>query len=364
MIYEVTVIPGDGVGKEIVNSAKKVLNAIGKKTNKEFSYKDICVGGESIDKYNEPLTKEALDICKKSKAILLGAIGGPKWDNCEKRPELAILGLRKELGLFANIRPAIFRPYAPSSPLSSRILEKGIDILMVRELTAGIYFGKRGEKKEDNKIVHYDTEQITDFEIERTIRLGFELARKRRKVLCSVDKANVMHTSRRWRHIANEVSKEFSDVKLNHLYVDNCAMQLVLDPSQFDVVVTSNLFGDILSDIMAATVGSIGLMPSYSYANKNQILYEPIHGSAPDIAGKNIVNPIATILSCAMMLEHSFNCKEESKMIEDAVNKVLMDGYRTLDIYDESKGHKLLNTSQMTDCIINEINNSKENKIK
>ncbi|WP_457570870.1 3-isopropylmalate dehydrogenase [Desulfovulcanus sp.] len=357
MKYTICLLPGDGIGPEIVEQAVKVLKTVGQKYGHEFVLKQALIGGEAIDKTGFPLPEETVEICKESDAVLLGAVGGPKWDNIDKdrRPERGLLGIRKELGLFANLRPAkLFSELKNASLLRTDIVDKGIDLLVVRELTGGIYFGQpKGEEVRDGKRVAFNTMIYAEDEIKRIARLAFELARKRRNLVTSVDKANVLDVSQLWREVVEEVSKEYPDVTLNHLYVDNAAMQLVRDPAQFDVLVTSNLFGDILSDEAAVITGSLGMLPSASMGEKSPALYEPIHGSAPDIAGQNKANPLATILSVAMMLDYSFNLKEEAQAIEQAVQKVLAKGYRTGDLLEPGK--QLVSCSEMGDLVCKEI---------
>jgi 3-isopropylmalate dehydrogenase len=357
MEFNICLLPGDGIGPEIVEQAVKVLKAIGQKFGHEFVLKQALIGGEAIDKTGFPLPEETVEICKQSDAVLLGAVGGPKWDNIDKdrRPERGLLGIRKELGLFANLRPAkLFSELKNASLLRPDIVDKGIDLLVVRELTGGVYFGQpKGEEVRDGKRVAFNTMIYDEDEIRRIARLAFELARKRRNLVTSVDKANVLDVSQLWREVVEEVSKEYPDVTLNHLYVDNAAMQLVRDPAQFDVVVTSNLFGDILSDEAAVITGSLGMLPSASMGEKSPALYEPIHGSAPDIAGQNKANPLATILSVAMMLDYSFNLKKEAQAIEQAVQNVLAKGYRTGDLLEEGK--QLVSCSEMGDLVCKEI---------
>ena len=313
-------------------------------------------GGCAIDATGVPLPEESVRIAKESDSVLLGAVGGPKWDTLpgDKRPEKALLGLRSELGLFANIRPAkMYKALADACPLKPEISENGLDLVIVRELTGGLYFGERGRR--DNGEVAYDELKYSRAEIERIGRVGFELAKKRkRKKVTSVDKANVIETSRLWREVMHELSKEYPEVEFEDMLVDNCAMQLVRNPGQFDVIITENMFGDILSDEASMTTGSIGMLPSSSLGSTKLGMYEPIHGSAPDIAGKNVANPIATILSCAMMLRDSFDLLDEAECIENAVAEVLNSGYRTADIM--SDGGKLLGTREMGDKIVETLN--------
>ena len=346
------VVKGDGIGPEIVTEAEKVLDKIGEMFGHTFNYTDILAGGCAIDATGVPLPEESVRIAKESDSVLLGAVGGPKWDTLpgDKRPEKALLGLRSELGLFANIRPAkMYKALADACPLKSEISENGLDLVIVRELTGGLYFGERGRR--DNGEVAYDELKYSRAEIERIGRVGFELAKKRkRKKVTSVDKANVIETSRLWREVMHELSKEYPEVEFEDMLVDNCAMQLVRNSGQFDVIITENMFGDILSDEASMTTGSIGMLPSSSLGSTKLGMYEPIHGSAPDIAGKNVANPIATILSCAMMLRDSFDLLDEAECIENAVAEVLNSGYRTADIM--SDGGKLLGTREMGDKIV------------
>ena len=352
MDINLAVVKGDGIGPEIVTEAEKVLDKIGEMFGHTFNYTDILAGGCAIDATGVPLPEESVRIAKESDSVLLGAVGGPKWDTLpgDKRPEKALLGLRSELGLFANIRPAkMYRALADACPLKPEISENGLDLVIVRELTGGLYFGERGRR--DNGEVAYDELKYSRAEIERIGRVGFELAKKRkRKKVTSVDKANVIETSRLWREVMHELSKEYPEVEFEDMLVDNCAMQLVRNPGQFDVIVTENMFGDILSDEASMTTGSIGMLPSSSLGSTKLGMYEPIHGSAPDIAGKNVANPIATILSCAMMLRDSFDLLDEAECIENAVAEVLNSGYRTADIM--SDGGKLLGTREMGDKIV------------
>lgn len=336
MNYKIAVVRGDGIGPEVVKETIKVLDKIEKKYNHKFEYTDVLAGGAAIDETGKCLPDETIEICKASDAVLLGAVGGPKWDNLpgDERPERALLGLRKALGLFANIRPAmVFDELADASPLKSELIEGGLDIVVVRELTGGIYFGEKGIKEQTELgPAAYDVEQYAEEEVRRIARVAFDMAMKRNKKVTSVDKANVLESSRLWRRIVAEVSKEYPEVELENFYVDNAAMQLVRNPKQFDVIVTSNIFGDILSDEASQITGSIGMLPSASLATGNFGMYEPVHGSAPDIAGKNIANPIATILSAAMMLRYTFGLSKEADNIEEAVKQFLAKGYRTYDI--------------------------------
>lgn len=335
MNYKIAVIPGDGIGPEVIGEALKVLDAVGEKYGHIFEYTKVLAGGCAIDEKGECLPQETVDVCRSSDAVLLGAVGGWKWDTLpgDKRPERALLGLRKELGLFANLRPALlFEELAEACPLKPEIVEGGLDIVVVRELTGGIYFGEKGTVDTDLGPAAYDVEQYAEEEVRRIAKVAFDMAMKRNKKLTSVDKANVLESSRLWRRIVAEVAEDYPEVEVNNFYVDNAAMQLVRNPKQFDVIVTSNIFGDILSDEASMITGSIGMLPSASLANGNFGMYEPVHGSAPDIAGQDIANPMATILSAAMMLRYTFGLGDEADCIENAVKKVLADGYRTADI--------------------------------
>ena len=338
--YKIAVLKGDGIGPEIVEQAMVVLEKAGKKFGFGVEFHEALLGGSAIDATGVPLPQETIDTCKAADSTLLGAVGGPKWDSqpSNNRPEKGLLGIRAALGLFANLRPAVIFPELRSaSPLKEDIIGDNLDLLIVRELTGGIYFGERGRGEENSVPYAYDTEKYSVPEIERIVRVAFDMAMKRRKRLCSVDKANVLDVSRVWREVVIEVGREYPDVELTHLYVDNAAMQLVRDPSQFDVIVTGNLFGDILSDEASVITGSIGMLPSASLGAGNPGLFEPIHGSAPDIAGQNLANPLATILSVGMMLRHAFNLGTEADAIENAVHKTLQQGFRTGDIMEEGK---------------------------
>ncbi len=332
--FNIALIKGDGIGPEIVDGAVTVLDAISKKYGHKFNYTEVYMGGCAIDKYGVPLPQETIDICKKSDSVLLGAVGGPKWDSQppENRPEKGLLGIRKALGLYSNLRPSILKPQLKdASPLKDEKLENGLDVMVVRELTGGIYFGKR-DKGEDWAS---DEERYSVEEVQRIGKIAFETAMLRSKRVVSVDKANVLQSSRLWRATMEELAKDYPGVTLTHMYVDNAAMQLAINPAQFDVIVTSNIFGDILSDLSSAIAGSIGMLPSASLGATKCGMYEPIHGSAPDIAGQDIANPIATIVSAAMMLEMSFGLSKEAKAINDAVDKVLNQNYRTTDIMSD-----------------------------
>lgn len=350
MKFNLITVSGDGIGPDIIKEAKKVLNVIGTKYGHTFNFSEKDAGGIAIDRHGEPLPKDTVDACKASDSVLLGAVGGPKWDHLggELRPEKALLGLRGELGLFANLRPAVLYPQLKSAcPLKSEIIGDSLDILIVRELTSGIYFGKRGRVVSDKSA--FDTLYYNENEIERVLRVGYESAAKRSKKVTVVDKANILETSRLWREVNERIAKEYPDISYSYMYVDNCSMQLIRNPHQFDVIVTTNMFGDILSDEASMLTGSIGMLASASLGKTSLGMYEPIHGSAPDIAGKNIANPIATILSVSMMLKYSFGLQTESDAIERAVLKVLDDNYRTADIYCE--GAKKVGTVEMGDLV-------------
>ena len=336
MNYKLAVIPGDGIGPDVVEQTLLVLDKAGEKFGHTFQYHKVLAGGCAIDATGGCLPQETIDVCKASDAVLLGAVGGWKWDTLpgDQRPERALLGLRKALGLFANLRPALlFEQLADASPLKPEILAGGLDIVVVRELTGGIYFGEKGVKDTDLGPAAYDIEQYAEEEVRRIAKVAFDMAMKRSKHVTSVDKANVLESSRLWRRVVTEVAKDYPEVTLDHLYVDNAAMQLVRNPRQFDVIVTSNIFGDILSDEASQITGSIGMLPSASLAQGNFGMYEPVHGSAPDIAGQDKANPMATILSAAMMLRYTFGLGQEADAIENAVKSVLDQGYRTPDLF-------------------------------
>ena len=355
MTYNIGLLRGDGIGPEIVDSTVKVLNAVGEKFGHSFNFTPYLIGGAAIDATGMPLPKETVEGCLASDSVLLGAVGGPKWDTLpgNMRPEKALLGIREAMGLFTNLRPAKLYPALKDEcPLRADIVENGFDIMIVRELTGGIYFGERGMREGKYGEEAYDTESYSRMEIERICKVAFETARKRRCKLISIDKANVLDTSRLWRKTIHEMAADYPDVELSDMLVDNAAMQLVRNPAQFDVVVTTNMFGDILSDEASQITGSIGMLPSASLGYSTVGLYEPIHGSAPDIAGKNIANPIATILSGAMMLLYSFSLKEESDAIVNAVDKVLNAGYRTADL---AHGGEYLTTTEITEKIIENL---------
>lgn len=353
MSYRIAVIKGDGIGPEIVEASLRVLEVVAEKFGHEFEYEDLVVGGCSIDAHGIPLTGEALQACLDADAVLLGAVGGPKWDTLpgDIRPERALLGIRKELGLYANIRPARLLPELKSAcPLRADIADAGFDMVIVRELTGGMYFGERGRAQGEWGEEAFDTERYSEFEVERIARRAFEIAQMRGKELISIDKANVLESSRLWREVVHRVAADYPDVVVTDMLVDNAAMQLIRNPAQFDVVVTSNMFGDILSDEASQITGSIGLLASASLGDGNRGMYEPIHGSAPDIAGKGIANPIATILSVAMMLRYSFGLEAEAAAIEDAVSAVLEAGHRSADL--AQAGELALSCVEMTDKII------------
>ena len=356
MEKNIVLLKGDGIGPEIVDQAVKVLDAVAKKYGHVFNYTEVDMGGCSIDKYGVPITEEGMAKCKAADAVLLGAVGGPKWDNVEpsKRPEKALLAVRSELGLFANLRPTrLFAQLADSSPLKESIVGNGIDLMIVRELTGGIYFGKRYTEVVDGEKVATDYMTYSEHEIERIGRVAFESAMKRNKKLASVDKANVLDSSRLWRAVMHRLAAEYPEVEYSDILVDNTAMQLIKNPTQFDVLVTENMFGDILSDEASMLTGSIGMMPSASLSSGTLGMYEPIHGSAPDIAGMDIANPIGTVMSAAMMLRYSFDMKEEADAIEAAVNRALDDGYRTGDIMQD--GMTKVKCSEMGSIIASNI---------
>lgn len=352
MKLEIALIPGDGIGPDIVREAVKVLQAVCDKAGHSLKTKSLLAGGAAIDATGKPLPEETLEEAKASQSVLLGAVGGPKWDAVpgELRPEKALLGLRGGLGLFCNLRPALlYSQLADACPLRRESVEGGLDIMVVRELTGGIYFGERGRTSDGA----YDTMSYTKGEVERIARKAFEIAMKRSKRLTSVDKANILETSRLWRATVDEIARDYPEVAVNHLYVDNAAMQLVRNPRQFDVILTENMFGDILSDEASMVTGSIGMLPSASLRADSFGMYEPIHGSAPDIAGQDKANPLATVLSVAMMLRYSLGMGEEASLVEKAVDKVLDEGLRTADIYTE--GTKLCGTRAMGDALVQAV---------
>lgn len=366
MDYKIALIPGDGIGPEIVREAKKVLDKVCEKYGHSFSYSEVLLGGASIDVHGVPLTDEAIATAKSSDAVLMGSIGGDAktspWYKLEpsKRPEAGLLAIRKALNLFANLRPAyLYNELRKACPLRDEIIGDGFDMIIVRELTGGLYFGERQTIEENGVKKAIDTLSYNENEIRRIAIKAFEIARKRRNKVTSVDKANVLDSSRLWRKVVEEVAKDYPDVTLEHMLVDNCAMQLVKDPEQFDVVVTENMFGDILSDEASMITGSIGMLSSASLNESSFGLYEPSHGSAPDIAGLGIANPIATILSAAMMLRYSFGLVKEADAIEEAVKKTLSDGIRSVDLMpknpEEAKGMTKVSCSEMGDAIADRI---------
>ncbi len=360
MKLNITCIPGDGIGPEIVAEAKKVLNKVAEVYGHEITYKDILMGGASIDVHGVPLTDEAIADAKAADAVLMGSIGGntstSPWYQLppEKRPEAGLLKIRKALNLFANLRPAVlYQELSDACPLRKDISDRGFDLLIMRELTGGLYFGARHTTEVDGVRTAVDTLTYNENEIRRIAIKAFDIARKRRGIVTSVDKANVLDSSRLWRKVVEEVAKDYPDITLSHMLVDNCAMQLVRDPSQFDVILTENMFGDILSDEASMVTGSIGMLASASLNDSKFGLYEPSHGSAPDIAGMDIANPIATILSAAMMLRYSFDLDKEADAIETAVKSILKKGYRTADIMAE--GCEKVGCSRMGDLLADEI---------
>lgn len=360
MNFNIAVIPGDGIGPEIVTEAKKVLDKTGMKYGHKFNYTEVLMGGVSIDATGVPLTEEALETAKQSDSVLLGAVGGnvgqSNWYSLPPhlRPEAGLLAIRKGLKLFANIRPAIlFNELKGACPLKEEISGDSFDFVVMRELTGGLYFGERKTVEENGVRKAIDTLTYDENEIRRIAKCAFEIAMKRNKKVCSVDKANVLDSSRLWRQVTKEVSKDYPEVELTDMLVDNCAMQMVKDPRQFDVILTENMFGDILSDEASMVTGSIGMLSSASLGDTKLGLYEPSHGSAPDIAGQNKANPIATILSAAMMLRYSFDLDKEADKIEEAVKTVLKKGYRTIDIMSE--GMNLVGTKEMGDLIAAEL---------
>lgn len=356
MEKNIAVIRGDGIGVEIVDEATKVLKKIAEKFGHRFNFEYLLMGGCAIDECGTPLPQETIDVCKKSDSVLLGAVGGPKWDKGEgkNRPEAGLLGIRSALGLYANLRPAkLLKPLADACPLKPEIVSQGLDFIIVRELIGGAYFGERKTWTENGVKSALDTMKYSDFEVNRIVKIAFEIAKKRRGKVISVDKANVLDSSRLWRECAHKIAAENAGIEYADMLVDNAAMQLIRNPAQFDVLVTENLFGDILSDEASMLTGSLGLLPSASLGEGSFGMYEPIHGSAPDIAGQDKANPIATILSAAMMLRYSFDLNDEAAAIEAAVDKTLSDGFRTADIF--SDGCTLLSCSKMGEKIIENI---------
>ncbi|HUW42415.1 MAG TPA: 3-isopropylmalate dehydrogenase [Rectinemataceae bacterium] len=360
MRYEIAVIPGDGIGPDVVREALGVLDAVGARFGREFRFTSQLMGGAAIDAEGVPLPASTLAACRESHAVLLGAVGGPKWDALpgSKRPEAGLLGIRSGLGVFANLRPAVMFPeLASACPLRPDIAAGGLDILIVRELTGGIYFGERGRSSDG--LSAWDTERYSRSEIERLLEVAFEAARDRNKKLCVVDKANILESSRLWREVAASVAPNFPSVELSYMYVDNCAMQLVRNPRQFDVIATSNMFGDILSDEASMLTGSIGMLASASLGEGGPGLYEPIHGSAPDIAGQDKANPLATVLSAAMLLRYSLHLEDEAKTVEKAVASVLAKGLRCADITSGAASERVLGTRAMGQAVVDEIKGAK-----
>ncbi|MHB9096262.1 MAG: 3-isopropylmalate dehydrogenase [Syntrophales bacterium] len=349
--YRIAVLPGDGIGPEIMREARKVLDVVAARSGARFEMEEGQVGGSAYDRFGTPLPEDVLKMAVASDAVLLGAVGGPKWEPLDYsvRPERGLLGLRSGLGLFANLRPVVvFEDLIDASPLKPEVI-RGIDLIIIRELLGDAYFGKpRGVHVENGQRVGINTMVYTEAEIRRIAKVGFDLARARRKKLLSVDKANVLEMTELWRDVVTEMGRDYPDVQLQHMYVDNCAMQLIRNPGQFDVIVTTNMFGDILSDEASMLTGSLGMLPSASLGAKTA-MYEPSHGSAPDIAGRNIANPLATILSVAMMLRHSFGMEDEAAAVEKAVRAVLKDGFRTEDI--RQKGATIVGTIKMGDLV-------------
>jgi 3-isopropylmalate dehydrogenase len=355
-MLKIVTLPGDGIGSEVIKQAVKVLEAVSIKYKCPIEIKEALLGGAAIDATGTPLPKDTIDICKASSGVLLGAVGGPKWDKLpgELRPETGLLGLRKELGVFANLRPAILFPQLKSaSNLKEEILGDNLNIMMVRELIGGAYFGEKKRVDTENGQKAWDVIEYSTYEIERITKMAFEIARGRNKKLTLVDKANVLESSRLWREVVKAISDDYRDIELNYMYVDNAAMQLIRDPHQFDVIVTENMFGDILSDEASMLTGALGMLPSASLGNSSVGLYEPIHGSAPDIAGLDKANPIGTIMSASMMFRYSFKMEEIAKAIETSVYKTLDAGYRTIDIMQP--GMKCTGTEKMGDYIANQI---------
>ncbi len=361
MNYKIATIPGDGIGPDIVREGCRALDAIGLKFGHTFAYTPVLAGGSALDATGEPLPAVTLQTCCASDAVLMGAVGGPKWDTLpgSKRPEQALLGLRAGMKVYANLRPALmFKQLSAACPLKAEVVGQGLDILIVRELTGGIYFGDRGRNAAGDAA--WDTEAYSTAEIARIVKIGFEAAQKRQKKLCVVDKANILETSRLWREVTESMKGAYPDVSLSYMYVDNAAMQLVRNPGQFDVIATSNMFGDILSDEASQITGSIGMLASASLGDSGPGLYEPIHGSAPDIAGKDLANPLATVLTCAMLLRYSLKLEKEAALIEAAVEKVLDAGWRTGDIAGSAAdraalGAKLIGTKKMGDLVVEAI---------
>lgn len=357
MLYKIATIPGDGIGPDVVREARAALEAVGSRFGHRFEFSELLMGGAAIDATGEPLPEETLVACKRSDAVLLGAVGGPEWDKLpgNRRPEAALLGLRGGLKVYANLRPAIMFPQLSAAcPLRSDIAGAGLDILIVRELTGGIYFGERGRSADGESA--WDTERYSRAEIERLVQVAFEAARGRKKKVCVVDKANILESSRLWRETVEALARHWSDVEISFMYVDNCAMQLIRNPRQFDVIATSNMFGDILSDEASMLTGSIGMLASASLGYSGPGLYEPIHGSAPDIAGQDKANPLAAILSAAMLLRYSLGLEKEAKALEAAVSSVLDRGLRCADIRSGSQEERVVGTREMGAAVVEAIN--------
>ena len=361
MKKHIVLLPGDGIGPEVVSQGVKVLQAVGFRFGATFTTEAALMGGCAIDACGEPLPQATIDACKKADAVLLGAVGGPKWDAAPKRPEAGLLAIRKELNLFANLRPAtVFPELASLSALRPESVEKGVDILVVRELTGDVYFGQpAGEDVRDGVRHAFNNMIYNENEVRRIARVAFAAARSRRGKVCSVDKSNVLVVGRLWRSVVEEVHKEYPEVELSHMYVDNCAMQLVINPAQFDVIVTGNIFGDILSDEAAAVAGSLGMLPSASLSGTVEDggtgLYEPVHGSAPDIAGQDKANPLATILSVAMMLRMTFGMKDAADAVEKAVRSVLQEGWRTGDIAGAGRKGDIVGCEKMGALVLEKL---------
>lgn len=363
-IKEVVVLPGDGIGPEVTQEAVTILKTVCKRHGHQLKTKSLAFGGASIDRHGRPLTQKTIDACKEASAVLLGAVGGKKWNNQpkEQRPEAALLGLRKELDLYANLRPIkTYDALIHASPLKPEVI-RGVDIMIVRELTGGIYFGRprRIEQTETGER-GVDTKVYTSAEIERVAHIAFETAAKRNQRLMSVDKANVLDTSRLWRKVVKKTASQWPEISLNHMLVDNCAMQLIRDPGQFDVLLTGNMFGDILSDEASMITGSIGMLPSASIGNA-YAMYEPVHGSAPDIAGQNKANPLAAIASAALMCRYSLDIPEAAREIEEAIQRTLQEGFRTGDIYSDSPDEYLVNTTDMGETVLKHLNSAMQSK--
>lgn len=351
MQYQIGVVSGDGIGPEIVRAAIKVLKIVAEKEGLVFSFTEVPIGGNAYDRFGTPLPQSSIETSLRLDSLLLGAVGGPKWESLpgDLRPEKGLLGIRKAMGLYANLRPTVLYPELKEAcPLKAELLQNGIDFVIVRELTGGLYYGKRGKTETSA----FDTMNYTTIEIKRVVKHAFEMARLRKKKICSVDKANVLECSRLWRECVEELALEYPDIQVTHMLVDNAAMQLIKNPGEFDVIVTENMFGDILSDEAAQLTGSIGMLPSGSLGKGSRGLYEPIHGSAPDLAGKNLANPLGAILSAAMMLWLSFQEKAAAERIRDAVKKTIASGVRTADI---ACGGEYVSTKQMTEAVIREI---------